>query len=137
MRNEGFAIGSAVYLDLENGPPLTLPLGDYVATWCDTVSAAGYLPGVYCSHLLALTVHTLRPTCRIWAFKVETTQSHPVPNPFPDPNPSGSGYIGAYAWQLGQNCVIRATPATLSSLDVDLSSALTSDPGAPDPPDAV
>jgi hypothetical protein len=60
MRSEGFAPGSSIYLDLENGPPLTQPLTDYVAT-CDTVSSSGYRPGVYCSHLLALTIHTLRP----------------------------------------------------------------------------
>ena len=125
MRSEGFALGSCIYLDLENGPPLTQPLTDYVANWCDTVSSSGYLPGVYCSHQLALTVHTLRSMCRIWAFRVQTTQPHPVPKPFPDPNPSGCGYIGAYAWQLGQNCLIAVVPANLSTLDVDLNSALT------------
>ncbi len=132
MNREGFADGSTVYLDLENGPPLTQPLADYVANWCDTVSSSGYHPGVYCSHLLALTVHTLRSACRIWAFKVQTTQPHPVPRPFPDPNPSGCGYIGAYAWQLGQSCQITVVLANLSTLDVDLSSALTVDPGAPE-----
>lgn len=134
MRSEGFALGSFIYLDLENGPPLTQPLTDYVATWCDTVSSGGYRPGVYCSHLLALAIHTLRSTCRIWAFRVQTTQPHPVPKPFPDPNPSGCGYIGAYAWQLGQNCLIAVAPANLSTLDVDLNSAVTQDPGAPDTP---
>ena len=133
MHSEGFAPGSSVYLDLENGPPLTQPLTDYVATWCDTVSSGGYRPGVYCSHLLALTIHTLRSTCRIWAVHVQTTQPHPVPRPFPDPNPSGCGYIGAYAWQLGQNCLIAVVPANLSTLDVDLNSALTPDPSAPEP----
>jgi hypothetical protein len=133
MLSEGFAPGSFVYLDLENGQPLTQPLSDYVAAWCDTVSTSGYCPGVYCSHSLALTVHTLRSACRIWAFRVQTTQPHPVPRPFPDPNPSGCGYIGAYAWQLGQNCLISVPLANLSTLDVDLSSAITPDPGAPEP----
>jgi len=131
MGSEGFAAGSCVYLDLENGPPLTDPQRDYVANWCDTVQSGGYQPGVYCSHLLAMDVHTLRPNCRIWAFKVATTQPHPVPAPYPDPNPSGCGYIGAYVWQLGQNCMINVAPAILSTLDVDLDSAITSDPGAP------
>ena len=132
MGGEGFASGSCVYLDLENGPPLTDLQQDYVANWCDTVQSGGYQPGVYCSHLLALDVHTLRSACRIWAFKVQTSQSHPVPAPFPDPNPSGCGYIGAFAWQLGQNCIITVPPANLSSLDVDLNSAIVQDPGAPD-----
>ena len=133
MNQEGFVLGSYVYLDLENGPPLTQPLRDYVVNWCVALQAGGYKPGIYCSHSLALDVHSLQSSCRIWAFKVQTTQSHPVPQPFPDPNPSGCGYIGAYAWQLGQECMITVAPATLSTLDVDLSSSITTDPGAPDP----
>ena len=129
MQSEGFAAGSYVYLDLENGPPLTAPLQDYVISWCDSVAGNGYQPGVYCSHLLALTIHNLRPDCRLWVFHVSTTQSHPVPIPFPDPNPSGCGYVGAYIWQLGQNCMVGAGLAT--SLVVDLDSAITPDPGAP------
>jgi hypothetical protein len=39
MTNEGFAPGSCVYLDLENGPPLTNAQRDYVSNWCDTVQA--------------------------------------------------------------------------------------------------
>lgn len=131
MQSEGFAPGSFVYLDIENGPPLTQPQQDYVANWCDTVTAGGYGAGVYCSYLLALQVHTLRTSCRIWAFRVATTQSHPVPNPFPAPNPSGCGYIGADAWQLGQNCTVTVPPANLQTLDVDLSSAIVPDPSAP------
>lgn len=134
MTSEGFSTGSWVYLDLENGPPLTSPLRDYVANWCDALSSKGFQPGVYCSHLLALDIHTLRSGCRIWSFNVQTTQSHPVPNPFPDPNPSGCGYIGAYAWQLGQNCLVNVDLANLSTLDVDLSSAITPDPGSSSTP---
>jgi len=131
MQAEGFAAGLFVYLDIENGPPLTQAQQDYIGNWCDTISAGGYGAGVYCSHSLALDIHSLRSSCRIWAFNVSTTQSHPVPNPFPDPNPSGCGYIGAYAWQLGQNCLINVPPANLQTLDVDLSSAIVADPSAP------
>jgi len=129
--NEGFPPGSFVYLDIENGPPMPGEQQDYVANWCDTVAAAGFGAGVYCSHLLAFDVHSLRSQCRIWAFRVATTQAHPVPAPFPDPNPSGCGYIGAYAWQLGQNCMIHVPPANLQTLQVDLSTALVVDPSAP------
>jgi hypothetical protein len=131
MKAEGFAPGSCVYLDLENGPPLTDLQHAYVAAWCDAVQAGGYQPGVYCSHLLALEVHSLRPNCRIWAFKVATNTPHPVPIPCPDPNPSGSGYLGSYAWQLGQNCILAVPPAHASALSADLSSAIVPDPGAP------
>jgi hypothetical protein len=131
MTTEGFAIGSVVYLDIENGPPVTDLQQAYIANWCDTVSSAGFSPGVYCSHLIALSIHTLRTSCRIWAFNVATTQPHPVPAPYPDPNPSGCGYIGAYAWQLGQDSLINVPLANLQTLDVDLSSAIVVDPSTP------
>lgn len=127
MQQEGFAPGSFVYLDIENGPPLTGPQQDYLNSWCDTVQQGGFSPGVYCSHLLAQDVQDLRPGCRIWAFKL-TTQPDPVPNPYPSPDPSGSGFSGATAWQLAQNCFINANNTTLQ---VDLDSATIPDPGAP------
>jgi hypothetical protein len=131
MKSEGFVARCCVYLDIENGPPLTAKQQDYVANWCDTVSAAAFTPGVYCSHLLALTVHTIRSNCRVWAYNVPTTQSHPVPGPYPDPDPSGCGYPDAFAWQLGQNCMIRAPLENLQTLEVDLGTALVADPSAP------
>ena len=127
MEQEGFDSGSFVYLDLENGPPLTDLQRDYVTNWCDTVQAGGYTPAVYCSHLMAADVQNLRADCRIWAFKL-TNQANPVPAPFPNPDPSGSGFAGATAWQLAQNCFIEANG---SRLKVDLDSATIADPGAP------
>jgi hypothetical protein len=127
MTNEGFASGSCVYLDLENGPPLTNAQRDYVSNWCDTVQQAGFAPGIYCSHLLAQQVSTLRPDCRIWAFKL-TNQPSPVPTPFPNPDPKGNGFAGATIWQLAQNCLIQVQN---SRLKVDLDSATLADPGAP------
>jgi len=132
MLNEGFPPGAYVYLDLENGPPLTPAQQDYVGSWCDTVQQGGFGPGVYCSHLLAAGVHTLRPACRIWAFKVDTNQPHPVPSPYPSLAPAGCGYSEAHAWQLGQQCMITVPVAGPGPMQVDLSSALTVDPGAPD-----
>jgi len=135
MGREGFAPGSCVYLDLENGPPLTQPLGDYVAAWCDAVSQRGFQPGVYCSHGFAVEVHQLRSSARIWAFKVGTTDPHPVPGTnFPTLDPAGSGYAGAFVWQLGQNCQLTLPGAPLNTLVVDLDVAITGDPGAPLPP---
>ncbi len=129
MASEGFAAGSCVYLDLENGPPLTQAQQDYVGSWCDAVQAAGYQPGVYCSHLLAAAVSALRPACRIWVFRVDTDETHTVPSPYPALDPGGCGYAAAHSWQLGQNCVI--TVANGGTMNVDLNSAVVADPGAP------
>ena len=132
LNTEGFVRGTCVYLDLEDGPPFTAPRTDYVDAWADAIQGAGFLPGVYCSHAFAADVHTLRPSVRIWAFKVETTQEHPFPGTnFPDLHPAGSGYPGAFAWQLGQNCRLSLPTAPSRSLLVDLDSAVTPDPGAP------
>ena len=131
---EKFPSGSAVYLDLENGPPLPPVLAGYVASWCDAVKARGFQPGVYCSHTFAPEIHQLRSGARIWAFKVSTTAPHPAPGTnFPTLDPAGCGYAGAYIWQLGQDCQLTLPGAPLNILTVDLDVAVTEDPGAPTP----
>lgn len=132
LRSDGFIPKTCVYLDLEDGPPFATPRADYVAAWIDAVAAGGFQAGIYCSHTFASDVHALRPNARVWAFKVGTASEHPFPGTkFPDLHPAGSGYPGAYIWQLGQNCRLSLPAAPLRSLLVDLDSALTSDPGAP------
>jgi hypothetical protein len=132
MEGEGFPAGSTVFLDLENGPPMTAAQRDYVGAWCDTLSRRGYQPGVYCSHLLADAVSVLRPDVSIWAFKVPTIAPNPVAGTtFPAPDPSGSGYDEAVAWQRGQNCRLTLPGAPATGMTVDLDVATTADPGAP------
>ena len=133
MTSEGFVNGSCVYLDLENGLPFPQSLQDYTAAWCEAVQENGFTPGVYCSHALALQVHTLFPGARVWAFRVNTVTPHPVPNPYPDPSPSGCGYIGAHMWQLGQYCQLSILGTAGKILETDLSSSILQDPSAPDP----
>jgi hypothetical protein len=129
MASEGFPASSYVYLDLENGPPLTPAQKDYVTAWSAAVAAGGYMPGVYCSHLLAAQVIALQPGLRIWTFKISAAPP-PMANPYPELDPAGSGFDAAHIWQHVQNCGI---PASAAMLHVDLNSALTADPSAPDP----
>ena len=130
MTSAGFASGQFVYLDLENGPPFTSPLRDYVAAWVDAVQAAGFGAGVYCSHGFAEEVHALRTTARIWAFKVSTNAAHPIPgHNFPTSDPVGSGYSGAFIWQLAQNGQIEVPTAPHHTLTVDLDTCVAPDPG--------
>jgi hypothetical protein len=132
MTGEGFAAGSTVYLDLEDGPPFTAPRTTYVQAWADEVAKAGFRPGVYCSHGFAADVHTLCPAARLWVFKVDTTAVHDFPGTnFPDLHPAGSGFTGAFIWQLGQNCRLNLPAAPLKSPLVDLDTALQPDPGKP------
>jgi hypothetical protein len=129
---EGFAPGSCLYLDLENGPPFESPQVDYVSAWANAVVDNNFQVGVYCSHAFAADVQNLLPAARIWAIKVSTVQAHPFPGTnFPDLHPAGSGYPAAAAWQLGQNCCLSMPGAPVISPLVDLDSATTPDPGAP------
>jgi hypothetical protein len=131
MAGDGFPASSYVYLDLENGPPLLPELRDYVVSWCTAVASGGYSPGIYVSHLLAQQVQNLQPDARIWAIKVSTTQSHPVPGPpYPDPDPSGSGFADAFLWQCHQNCQITV-PEVQQPLTIDLDTAISTDPSSP------
>lgn len=132
MTQDGFAAGSHVFLDLEDGPPYAAPRTDYVAAWAEAVSSAGFQPSIYCSHLIAADVQAALPNARIWAFRVATTSPHAVPGTtFPDPDPSGCGYAGAFAWQRDQACNLQLSGAPHAALSVDLSTALGPDPSAP------
>jgi hypothetical protein len=131
LAGDGFAPGTCVFLDLEDGS-LPQALADYTAAWIDAVAAGGFQPGVYCSHVIAGQVNAVRPGVPIWAFKVPTTAAHPAAGPpFRDDDPAGSGYAAAQGWQLDQNGLINVPPAPAGRLQVDLSSALSPNPGAP------
>jgi hypothetical protein len=133
MTDEGFAPGSCVYLDLEDGS-LPQRLSDYTKSWITAVDGGGFQPGVYCSHVIAKQVNALTHNLRIWAFKVPTTDPHDSGGPpFRTDDPSLSGFANAVAWQLDQNGTIHVPPAPGGKLVVDLDSATSRDPGAPAP----
>lgn len=126
-----FPAGSCVYLDLENGPPMSTMQREYVTAWVDAVAAAGFLPGVYCSFLFAAQVAALRPNARIWAFHVRTVSPHHVAGTtFPNPDPATSGFAGASVWQLDDEAIIPCGVAPGGVLTVDLNSANSADPSA-------
>lgn len=130
--NAPFEDGSCIWLDLENGMPLTTAQREYVAAWCDAVTAEGYAPGVYCSFQMAALIAQLRPGVRIWVFHVPTVQQHRVAgSTFPSPDPSTSGFAGASVWQRDDEAVIACSVAPGGVLTVDLNSANSADPSAP------
>jgi hypothetical protein len=131
LAGDGFAPGTCVFLDLEDGS-LPQALSDYTAAWIDAVVVGGFQPGVYCSHVIAGQVNAVRPGVPIWAFKVPTNGAHPAAGPpFRQDDPAGSGYAAAQGWQLDQNGLINVPPAPGGRLQVDLSSALSPNPGGP------
>jgi len=48
-KREGFAAGTIVFLDVEEGGRLSAAYHAYLRAWADALIAAGYRPGVYCS----------------------------------------------------------------------------------------
>ena len=103
MHQAGFPNGSCVYLDLENGPPLTSALAAYVRA-------------------------ALPSSVRIWAFQVATLERTTAQTPFPTPDLVGCGYPAATAWQRAQNVAISVAG---HALVVDLDVAGLPDPSAP------
>lgn len=125
----GFPQGTVIFLDIENGLPLTAPEAGYVGAWVKGVTGGGYTPGVYVSHAMADAVRTVAPAARIWAFNVPTiAPSDFHGTTFPAPSPSDSGFAEAVAWQRAQSVNIQASNRTLR---VDLDTAATADPSRP------
>jgi hypothetical protein len=134
LADEGFAQGSRVYLDLENGPPFGAQQGAYVAAMVEACEAERMLAGVYVSHAmvpaLLLRVPALRGRGRVWTFRVPTVSRTTAAAPFTPPNPVLGGYSDAVAWQYRQNVQITVGG---HSLVVDLDTADEADPSAPIP----
>lgn len=103
MSNAGFNHGSPVYLDLENGPPYTSPEAIYVKAWVDEVRALGFVPGVYCSHLL--TAQVAHTGALLWDFQIPTTARTYQKLPMDYPPEATVGKIRQYR----QNVVLRGT----------------------------
>lgn len=129
MHAEGFAPGSMVFLDLENGPPFGGRQPAYVSAVLAAIASADMVGGVYASHYMAPYIAQAHPGVPIWVVKVPTVARTTAAPPFPAPAIGPSGWSSAAAWQYRQNVEIAA----LDGLLVDLNSAATPDPSAPIP----
>jgi len=111
----GFPLGSAVFLDLEDGGLLTNE-ANYAAAWAKAVATSGYRAGVYCSHVIADRVAFVAPAALLWCFRVPTTEETDAEPPYATPALAGCGYPRAVAWQYRQN--VRLPDDRLVDLDV-------------------
>ena len=131
MEQAGFPKGSYVYLDLENGPPLTIQQRGYVSAWSTSLEANGYKTGVYCSFLFAEDTAKMLPSARIWAFHVKTVDRHRVSGKvFSNAAPGACGFPGAFIWQYDDEALIECPLSVAGVLLVDLDVASTADPSS-------
>ncbi len=114
-QREGFSPGTIVFLDIEEGGRLSPAYHAYLRAWADTLIAAGYRPGVYCS---AMAVHEGKGVTITTADDIRSNEaprefSYWVYNdgcpPAPGcvtklpPRPSRSGIPYAAVWQFAQS----------------------------------
>ena len=152
---EGFAKGTIIFLDQEEGGRLLDEQNAYLFAWVDEVIAEGFRAGVYCSGIAApdgpgkfvITGNDIRSHAanREIAFFVYDDACPPAPGCAlgSAPAPSGSGVAFAAVWQFAQSprrpeytrsC--RATyakdgncyPTDVNGIYVDLDSATSNDP---------
>lgn len=115
-RQEGFAKGTVIFLDIEEGGRLPAPYHSYLRAWSEEISQSGFKAGVYCSSM---------PTDEGGGVKITTAQdiqahigSRPIvfwvyndacpPSPgcaFPQsaPPPETGGFPAAVVWQYAQS----------------------------------
>jgi len=127
----GFPPRSVVYLDFENGPPLTKKATAYYVAWAEALRLGGFSPGVYCLHGLAVGLRAAVPDGLIWAVNYSKFSKKLFSSPFPQPDPDRSGVPGATMWQLIGNVFVEYVDnvtGTKQKVFVDLNSSVTKDP---------
>jgi hypothetical protein len=112
---EGFAAGTVVFLDIEEGGRLPPAYHAYLRVWADDLTRAGYRPGVYCSAIAANEGHgvtiltsddirnNLAPRELVyWVFNDFCPPAPGCGAPKSPPPVSSSGASYATIWQFAQ-----------------------------------
>jgi hypothetical protein len=115
-KREGFAAGTIIFLDLEEGGRLSPAYHAYLRSWADTLIAAGYRPGVYCSAIPVSEGHRVTITTaddirsneapREFSYWVYNDVCPPAPGCVTKPTvppPAKSGTPYAAVWQFAQS----------------------------------
>jgi len=113
---EGFAPGTIIFLDIEEGGRLSPTYHKYVDVWSEELKRAGFRAGVYCSGIpvkeeAAVTITTAQDIRNqatpheivIWAFNDVCPPSPGCAFPRNPPTPSVSGIPYAEVWQFAQS----------------------------------
>jgi Domain of unknown function (DUF1906) len=113
---EGFAKGTVIFLDIEEGGRLPAPYHTYLRTWSEELSHSGLRAGVYCSALPVDEGGGVKITTaqdiqahlgsRPMAFWVYNDACPPAPGcafPGAPPPPQTGGFPSAVVWQYAQS----------------------------------
>jgi hypothetical protein len=115
-KQEGFASGTIIFLDIEEGGRLPSSYHAYLRAWTDELTRAGYRSGVYCSAIpvkeepgVIITTsddirnHEGAAEIAFWVYN-DACPPSPGCNPSKDPPPpSSSGIPFAAVWQFAQS----------------------------------
>jgi len=159
-KEEGFAANTVIFLDIEEGGRLLATYHEYLRTWADELTRAGYRPGVYCSAIpvdeghgvTILTADDIHKNlgARNLVYWVYNDFCPPAPGcatPQTPPPVSASGVPYAAIWQFAQSprrkeytarCAATyhtdgncyAPGDTSHAWFLDVNSSLTADPSA-------
>jgi len=160
-RQEGFPAGTLIFLDIEEGGRLSPGYHEYVHTWIDTLSAAHFRAGAYCSAIPIsegngqsinaaddLISHLNGRKLVLWVFNDVCPPSPGCVVSQTAPPVAQSGSRDAVVWQFAQSprqkerttqCAATynadgncyAPSDTAHKWFLDLNSATTPDPSAP------
>ena len=113
---EGFPIGTVIFLDIEEGGRLPAPFHEYVRAWVDELARAKYRAGVYCSAIpvderggvCITTAEDLQDQLKgrpliFWVYNDACPPSPGCSFPRTPPAPSRSGVNSAAVWQYAQS----------------------------------
>jgi hypothetical protein len=115
-KEEGFAAGTIVFLDIEEGGRLADAYHAYLRAWLEELKRGGFVAGVYCSGIpvkeepgVSITTaddirnHAPTHDMMIWAYNDACPPSPGCAFPENPPTPSASGISYATVWQFAQS----------------------------------
>lgn len=115
-KEEGFAAGTIIFLDIEEGGRLPGTYHAYLRAWLDELKRASFIAGVYCSGIpvkeepgVSITTaddissHAPSHEIVIWAYNDACPPSPGCAFPGNPPAPSASGISYAAVWQFAQS----------------------------------
>ncbi|MGB2677233.1 MAG: glycoside hydrolase domain-containing protein [Candidatus Acidiferrum sp.] len=113
---EGFAKGTVIFLDIEEGGRLPAPYHEYLQAWSDSLTKAGFRAGVYCSaipvdegqgmHITTaqdIQAHVTSPVLVYWVYNDACPPAPGCAFPANPPPPAQSGFSPAVIWQYAQS----------------------------------